>query len=342
MPLPCGSNPLLQALNAAKKSLTDKVNSLVSQGKGALTDLQAKANAMKAKLLAMLPAIPKLPNFKTDLAAMIGNTNAQALADFQKKWGKAVSGIQAFIDKLPNIDFCSEVPNVDGKLQPDGTYAPVVKAQDSPTPSENAEGAVALTSTVQDASTEPSAGDSGATQQKFYDYCTTVGPQVHAVTDTLVEYKNKWIDDQAALIKSKPWRRLIDQVIRTNSGSVEEYVKTHTLTPDQATLVKKVRSYDEPIDQLHRVVMIHVRSVDLYQDVLAGFKPQTDYDTFINNEVAKDNYAPMTLKYINPDSGKVINNSNYKDGPAKMKAILDENKDLSIAFTTYLRNKAKS
>jgi hypothetical protein len=50
----------------------------------------------------------------------------------------------------------------------------------------------------------------------------------------------------------------------------------------------------------------------------------------------------MTLKYINPDSGKVINNSNYKDGPAKMKAILDENKDLSIAFTTYLRNKAKS
>lgn len=342
MPLPCSSNPLLQALNAAKKSLTSSVNSLVSQGKSALASIEAKANLMKAKLLAMVPAIPKLPNFKTELASMIGVKNAQAIADFEKKWGKAVSGIRNFIDKLPNIDFCSEVPNVDGKMQPDGSYAPIVKAQDSPTPSENAERAVPLVSTVQDASTKTSSGNSGATRQKYYQFLSDVYPKVQAEYWELVLKKNEYIDKQDVLVNSKTWKALFNQISDAKCGSLSEYIKTHTLTSEQDTLVKQVRAYDNPIAELHRVIDICVLSSDIYQDTLAGFKTQAEYDDFIANKVAKDNYAPMTLNLISPKTGKPYTSSAFKDTPAKIKAILDNNKDLSIAYTTYLKNKAKS
>ena len=341
MSLFCGSNSLLVALNAAKKSLTNKVNGLISEGKAALSDLQAKANAMKASLLAMIPKIPKLPNFKEDLAALIGNNNAQALADFQKKWGKAVSNIQAFIDKLPNIDFCNEVPNVDGKIQEDGTYAPVVKAQDSPTPSENSQPVEPLTSTVQNSAAQTSSGNSQSTHDQFYSYIRQVSPQIRATYWNLVEKKLLFINELDKVTKSKPWVEVLNQIIRTKSGSLEEYKKTHTLTTNQALAADKIINYKNAIGSLYTVSMQCMAAESIYQDVLAGIKPMSYWTDYLAN-TAKDDYKIITLKYFDPNTNTSIIDATYKLVPQKIQSILDQNKDLAIGYTTYLSNKRKS
>ena len=166
------SNPLcdldlnLKALEDKKAELNAQMAELAQNGQAGMTDLIAKAEAQKEQLLKSLPKIPEVPNFQavlTDLvveAALAAATSATGVGavagvvrlhkkvmDVKKKWGPAIEGIDKILDNfidpkklldIGNFDICNQ-PNVDGKPNPDGSFAPIPKPITSKVQVENAE-----------------------------------------------------------------------------------------------------------------------------------------------------------------------------------------------------------
>ena len=140
MAINCSSNSKLDALNAKKAELNAKIGELQSAGAGAMADVKAKADSMKAALLAAVPEPPVLPNFKKELEALKGKTGAalvKAKAAFKARWGDALPDIDidGLMDKVSaaasaNFDFCKDVPNIDApKVSAEGKVEEVkVKA----------------------------------------------------------------------------------------------------------------------------------------------------------------------------------------------------------------------
>lgn len=154
MAINCSSNALLDTLNAKKEALNAKVAELQSAGAGAMADLKAKSDEMKAALLAAVPEVAEIPNFKKELEELRGKTGAalvKAKADFKERWGDALPDvdIDGLMDKVTaaaslvtgaaanlagavasNFDFCKDVPNIDApKVSADGVVEEVkVKA----------------------------------------------------------------------------------------------------------------------------------------------------------------------------------------------------------------------
>ena len=90
MAINCSNNSALEALNEKKAALAGKVSELKSAGAAAMGDLQAKAGEMKDALLASLPEVPKIPNFKAELAELqgkVGKELSDAKAAFNARWG---------------------------------------------------------------------------------------------------------------------------------------------------------------------------------------------------------------------------------------------------------------
>ena len=140
MAINCSSNAKLDALNAKKAELNAKIGELQSAGAGAMADVKAKADSMKAALLAAVPEPPVLPNFKKELEALKGKTGAalvKAKAAFKARWGDALPDIDidGLMDKVSaaasaKFDFCKDVPNIDApKVSAEGKVEEVkVKA----------------------------------------------------------------------------------------------------------------------------------------------------------------------------------------------------------------------
>jgi len=140
MAINCSSNSKLDALNAKKAELNAKIGELQSAGAGAMADVKAKADSMKAALLAAVPEPPVLPNFKKELEALKGKTGAalvKAKAAFKARWGDALPDIDidGLMDKVSaaasaKFDFCKDVPNIDApKVSAEGKVEEVkVKA----------------------------------------------------------------------------------------------------------------------------------------------------------------------------------------------------------------------
>ena len=165
MAINCSSNAKLDALNAKKAELNAKIGELQSAGAGAMADVKAKADSMKAALLAAVPEPPVLPNFKKELEALKGKTGAalvKAKAAFKARWGDALPDIDidGLMDKVTaaaslvnnfqedltdfvsgavsniagaasaKFDFCKDVPNIDApKVSAEGKVEEVkVKA----------------------------------------------------------------------------------------------------------------------------------------------------------------------------------------------------------------------
>ena len=133
MAINCSSNALLDTLNAKKEALNAKVAELQSLGAAAMADLQAKANEMKAALLAAVPEPPVIPNFKKELEELKSKTGAalvKAKAAFKERWGDAlpdvdIDGLMDNVSGLANraakFDFCKDVPNIEApKVSADG------------------------------------------------------------------------------------------------------------------------------------------------------------------------------------------------------------------------------
>jgi hypothetical protein len=130
MAFPCNKNPLLDALEAKKKALKDKLADLPSLGTGALADIQSLAEDAAQGLKDLLPEIPEIPNFQDQLDSLkkdilSGIPDNNKLLAFQKKWGGLVDDLEAtlsvFNDPLKLLDFkiCDQ-EKVEAKTGPNG------------------------------------------------------------------------------------------------------------------------------------------------------------------------------------------------------------------------------
>ena len=115
----CGKNPSLDAL----KSKQGELDGLLSGGKNALGDIEAKLNAMKADLTGFLPELPQVDSLQgmlNDLLNLRNPIDILALqAEIVAKFSTAVPDLDGLIgDLLSGGDLCSIVPNVEAS--PDG------------------------------------------------------------------------------------------------------------------------------------------------------------------------------------------------------------------------------
>ena len=109
MAINCSSNALLDTLNAKKEALNAKVAELQSAGAAAMADLKAKSDEMKAALLAAVPEVAEIPNFKKELEELRGKVGAElaeAKAAFKERWG----------DALPDVDIDGLMDKVSGAV----------------------------------------------------------------------------------------------------------------------------------------------------------------------------------------------------------------------------------
>lgn len=155
MALNCNLNPNLKALEDKKAELNAQMANLSSLGAGGMTDLIAKANAQKDALLGSIPAIPEVPNFQKDIDALktqalsgLGGIDLhKKIMDLEKQWGGAIPDIGGILANfsdptkllnLNSLDPCGSVPNISGKLLPDGTFAPIENPPESKVQTTNA------------------------------------------------------------------------------------------------------------------------------------------------------------------------------------------------------------
>lgn len=148
----CGENPLLAKVQAGKDALKAKMAAIKVPGvdvSAALAEIKAAKVALKKDLLASVPEIPKLPDFRKELDGIINGATARLpgwekkLKEFENQWGGAVEDVQQLVQviadplKLINgIDLCSQ-PDVEGEPGPDGKLQKKEKplpAQDSTEP----------------------------------------------------------------------------------------------------------------------------------------------------------------------------------------------------------------
>ena len=208
MAIDCSSNPLLEKLNASKDALNNKLAELQSAGAAAMADITAKADQMKADLLAAIPELPEIPNFKKELAELsgkVGKELAEAKAAFKERWGdalpdvdidglmnkvtSAVDSVEGVIDDIEGaigdaisgaagalgdaFDLCKDVPNIDaGEIDENGKVASVVvKAEEPTTATEIPEKVVALEPTVVEKEKQPSSSPAadGKSRKEIYD-----------------------------------------------------------------------------------------------------------------------------------------------------------------------------
>ena len=148
----CGENPLLAKVQAGKDALKAKMAAIKVPGvdvSAALAEIKAAKEALKKDLLASVPEIPKLPDFRKELDGIIKGATARLpgwdkkLKEFENSWGGAVEDVSELVKvigdplKLINgIDLCSQ-PDVEGEPGPDGKLQKKEKplaAQDSTEP----------------------------------------------------------------------------------------------------------------------------------------------------------------------------------------------------------------
>ena len=155
MALNCNLDLNLKALEDKKAELNAQMANLAANGQAGMNDLIAKANAQKDALLGSLPAIPEVPNFqkefddlKTQALSGFGGTDLhKRVMELEKKWGNAIPDIGGLLDNfkdptkllnLNSLDPCGSVPNISGKLLPDGTFAPIEEPPNSKVQTTNA------------------------------------------------------------------------------------------------------------------------------------------------------------------------------------------------------------
>jgi hypothetical protein len=209
MAINCSSNAALDKLQASKDALNAQLDAAVAGGRAKLAAVKAAAEQLEADLLAAIPELPELPNFKKELEELkgkVGEELAKAKAAFKARWGdslpdididdlmnkvsSAIEFVENFEENLEDLvtgavglavdkatdlasgvadkfDFCKDVPNVEGTVDPaTGNIATVKDKGAEPTPAqEPAKIVEPVVPTVINASKAPS--KSGNTTRSF-------------------------------------------------------------------------------------------------------------------------------------------------------------------------------
>ena len=355
----CASNIKMLALNAVKKTLSDTLNGLAGPGKGKakLGELIAKGNAVKAQLLVMVPQLPlfppPLPNFKAEFSAMLANISNQvafaaAAAALEKKWGKAIglTLIKNLIAGAATIDLCKDIPNIDGKLQSDGTMQAIRKAQDSPMPGAIPVLAIRLTPTVQSATTQPTSGISAVILNDYSKYldikCETV-PKVIAPILKTGQNHAKLLD---AAYKKSDWTNLLKKIAADGSGNLKEYRKTNRLTQAEIAIINELMLHKSIIGEYNTLIDIIRCYFAYYEQLICNLKTQEQFDQWL---VSPDVVAGLTVTTVTnfgsaataAEYTKTDDTNTGKTAIAQIKSLMDPHKESIRNGAAYYANRAK-
>ena len=175
MAINCSNNAALEKLQASKDALNAQLDAAASAGRSALGAVDAAVKQLEKDLKAALPELPELPNFKKELEELrgkVGDDLAKAKAAFKARWGDSlpdidIDGLMSSVTGAAGLaagavadqfDFCKDVPNIEGTVDPDtGKIATVKDLGAEPTPpQEPAKDVEEVTPTVTDAAQAPS------------------------------------------------------------------------------------------------------------------------------------------------------------------------------------------
>ena len=256
MAINCSNNAALEKLQASKDALNAQLDAAASAGRSALGAVDAAVKQLEKDLKAALPELPELPNFKKELQALagkVGDDLARAKAAFKERWGDslpdididglmnkvsgAISLVENFEDDLEDFvtgaaglavgavadqfDFCKDVPNIEGTVDPDtGKIATVKDKGAEPTPpQEPAKTVEVVTPTITDAAKAPS-------KSPFAD------KSFSEMQETRKEY-----DDEIAA-----WHKTNNEIL------TPEFTKQKTLTKSRA-FKKVMKKYNAAVER---------------------------------------------------------------------------------------------
>jgi len=340
MSINCSSNGLLDTLNAKKDALNADIEAL--QGKagaameGALIGLKAKGDAMKDSLLAMVPEVPAIPNFKKELDALkgkVGKELADAKAAFKERWGDAlpdidIDGMIANATSLipsPNFDFCNDVPNIEApKVSADGKVEAVTNIGPDPVvPADVPAAPVALVPTVVEKEKAPSVSPKIDTNLR--DLQIAKAEMGFEIDDFLSPYRKR---KQAAsfekykLTSDKNWEK-VNNVIQKEGYNLKEYYNYEMGKPAQLELVRQWFVHDIEIMNMNLLINSCLKVNKLWATLEGEYR--TDYVGKVRQTLIF-NYKRLDADLVD-DEGRVLNIVGVRDG-AK---ILD-------AYTVVLNN----
>ena len=280
MAINCSSNAALDKLQASKDALNAQLDAAVAGGRAKLAAVKAAAEQLEADLLAAIPELPELPNFKKELEALKGKTGAalaKAKAAFKARWGDslpdididdlmnkvsgAISLVENFEENLEDLvtgavgiavdkatggfDFCKDVPNVEGTVDPaTGNIATVKDKGAEPTPAqEPAKIVEPVVPTVADASKAPS--KSGNTTRSYDEIKESKKPYDDEIAEWHTENNRIFKPEfkkQKELTSSRPFKKMMKKynkaIKRGEIKSGADYYNTIASESDKELLKK--------------------------------------------------------------------------------------------------------
>lgn len=348
----CASNIKMLALNAVKQTLSDRLNGLArpEKAKAILGDLIAKGNAVKAQLLVMVPQLPlfppPLPNFKDEFYWMLANISNQvafaaAAAALEKKWGKAIglTLIKNLIAGAATIDLCKDIPNIDGKLQSDGTMIAVPKSQASPIPSAPPADIAALVPTVKSATTLPSSGLSGVTRDEYIQYLTYNTELLSTHIDPIYNKEISYREELATISKSSLYKNLMKKMDKTRTSNINEYRKGNVVTQQEATMMSNYNNALVSIDSIKAVGYMLIMFNSIYAKELSGTGDKTAAEYLAwHKTYTNDNFAVLKITARPGNSATPVVASAGQTAYFSIKKSMDENKALITKGEIYSKN----
>ena len=263
MAINCSNNAALDKLQAAKDALNAQLDGLASAGTAGLEALESALSQFEDDLKAALPKPPELPNFKKQLDALKGLNPidlAAAKAKLKETWGDALPDIDidALVGNLtmpqlpglPSFDFCKDVPNIEGTVDPvTGKIASVKdKGAEPTTATEPAKAAEAVTPTVADSASKPSQSSrTDKSLSELLDGVQAYRDEDSAYEKTLYKGVSKQYDKVAKIKRSSDYRKLNKKFKKAaKEGTItggSSYYNTLATADEKATLEKYWTAY---------------------------------------------------------------------------------------------------
>ena len=278
MAINCSSNSKLDALNAKKAELNAKVAELQSAGASAMADVKAKADSMKAALLAAVPEPPVLPNFKKELEELKSKTGAalaKAKAAFKERWGDALpdvdidclmekvtaaaSLVNNFQENLNDLvsgaasaaqkkfDFCKDVPNIDApKVSATGVVEKVVdKGPEPTTPAEGPKKVEEVVPTV--VQKEKTVSSSGLIEKSYSELLNDLAPyrkEIDKLIEPFLPAIKKFSKNEKKMSRNRNYQRLIKKKAKTGLKT-SEYYNTVASSAEKKLIEEKWQYWNE-------------------------------------------------------------------------------------------------
>lgn len=336
MSLLCGKNPALDAVNAVKDAIKEKL----ADKKSALSGLAAQASALKSKLGELKASIPTLDSFQAELAGLVGAT-PEKIAAFKEKWNGKVAELDALVAKTTSgiadaLDFCKDVPNV--KMDP-ATGATVSEAKEAQTPSTNPVSAETITTTVTEYSSKPTSGRSTGTQKDMLKYLQIIREGISIpITKPIKKVTNSELQALNKLFETAEFKAILKKA--SDAGyNIQEAADNGVLSADD---INTYSSQFAPTVERYKMLDAYLSKLNSYE--------LSKISNVATNSPTDEEVAKSAQEFINkmeynwtivkipkgPINGITLD---LRSDFAKIDVVIDGNKDAIAKGYLYLHNK---